>query len=183
MEVTETQLKDLLVLNRSPKGDSRGYLQRMFCRNTLAGILGNKNIRQINHTLTVAEGTIRGLHFQFPPYAETKIVCCMRGEIFDVAVDLRKGSSTFLQHYSTRLSAESFSSLVIPEGFAHGFQTLSNDCEVLYFHTSDYQPSAECGFNALDPRLKIQWPKDVLHRSARDAELTMIPDNFWGIEI
>lgn len=176
-------MSGLYALKRSPKCDSRGYLERIFCQETLSNLLSRRTIRQINRTFTVAEGTIRGLHFQFPPHAETKLVSCIRGEVFDVAVDLRKGSPTFLQHYSMILSANNCLTLVIPEGFAHGFQTLTKNCEMLYFHTADHIQDAEGGLNALDPRLAIEWPKHVSHRSDRDARHPMTSEDFFGIEI
>ena len=97
--------------------------------------------------MTASRGTVRGMHFQHPPHAETKFVSCLRGEVFDVAVDLRNGSPTFLHWHAEILSADNHRTLVIPEGFAHGFQTLSDDCEMLYFHTAAYNPEAEGGLN------------------------------------
>jgi dTDP-4-dehydrorhamnose 3,5-epimerase len=182
MELFTTPLSGLYLLKRSPKGDSRGFIERLFCQKTFSAILANRTIRQINRSFTAAECTVRGLHFQFQPHAEMKIVSCIKGEVFDVAVDLRKDSPTFLHHYSKILSEENMSSLVIPEGFAHGFQTLTNDSEMLYLHTADYQPDEEGALNALDPRLAIEWPRDVTHRSYRDSQHAMIPDNFFGID-
>ena len=183
VQLVPTSISDLYVLERSVKGDSRGFLERLFCQKTLSEILLDRTIRQINYTFTAATGTIRGLHYQFPPYAEMKIVSCIKGEVFDVAVDLRKDSPTFLQHYSKVLSPKNCLSLVIPEGFAHGFQTLTNDCEMIYVHTADYQPTAEGALNALDPRLAIKWPKRVSHRSDRDTRHAMTQDSFLGLEL
>ena len=142
-----------------------------------------KGIVQINHTLTVMRGTVRGLHFQYPPHAEIKIVSCLRGEVFDVAVDLRQGSPTFLQWHGEILSASNHRTLLIPEGFAHGFQTLSDDCELLYFHTAAYQPSAEGGLNAQDPKLNIFWPETVVELSSRDAGQPLVNEEFVGVVI
>ena len=97
-----------------------------------------QKICQINKTLTREKGTVRGLHFQQSPYAETKIVSCLRGKVWDVVVDLREGSSTFLSYHAVELSADNHKSYLIPEGFAHGFQTLTSNCELLYFHTAEY---------------------------------------------
>ena len=130
-EIQKTVIKDLLILQRKPLGDSRGYLERLFCQQELEPILNGKTISQVNHTLTATIGTVRGIHFQYPPCAETKFVSCIHGEVFDVAVDLRKGSSTFLQYHAEILSANNYKTMFIPEGFAHGFQTLSQNCEML----------------------------------------------------
>ena len=161
-EILNTPLQRLKLIQRNPIGDHRGYLERMFCTEELQSLIPGRGIVQINHTLTARRGTVRGLHFQYPPHAETKIVSCLRGEVFDVAVDLRQGSPTFLHWHAEILSAANHKTLVIPEGFAHGFQTLTEDCELLYFHTAAYHPDAEGGLNAQDPRLDIRWPEAVM---------------------
>jgi dTDP-4-dehydrorhamnose 3,5-epimerase len=180
-EILPTDIVDLQVLQRKLLGDSRGYLERIFCAEELNGVLVGRCIVQINHTLTAKRGTVRGLHFQRPPYAETKFVSCLRGEVFDVAVDLRQNSPTFLHWHAELLSADNHKTLVIPEGFAHGFQTLTDDCEMLYFHTAAYQPGAEGGLNAQDPRLGIQWPLPVVGLSPRDAMHPMLDNDFTGV--
>src|SRR3990172_421521 len=149
-EIFETPLAGLAIIQRTPIGDSRGYLERLFCAEELQALVRNKNIAQINHTLTARRGALRGMHFQHPPRAEVKFVSCLRGEVFDVAVDLRRGSPTFLHWHGANLSADSHKTVLIPEGFAHGFQTLTDDCEMLYFHTAAYQTEAEGGLNAQD---------------------------------
>jgi dTDP-4-dehydrorhamnose 3,5-epimerase len=138
---------------------------------------------QINHTLTAKRGTVRGLHFQYPPHAEIKIVSCLHGEVFDVAVDLRQGSPTFLHWHAEILSANNHRTLLIPEGYAHGFQTLAEDCELLYFHTSAYQPGAESGLNAQDPALNIHWPEAVIELSSRDLAHPYITADFVGVAV
>lgn len=177
-----TPINDLLVITSRPVGDARGLLDRLFCQETLGHLTQGKMIRQINRTVTRKKGTVRGLHFQHPPYAETKIVSCLRGKVLDVAVDLRKGSPTFLQHHAVLLTAGTQCSYLIPEGFAHGFQTLTTDCEMLYFHTADYNSSAEGTLNALDPRLAINWPATIIERSERDTCQSMLVDDFQGLE-
>jgi dTDP-4-dehydrorhamnose 3,5-epimerase len=168
IDILATDIADLRVLQRKPLGDNRGYLERMFCAGELDALLDGGRIVQINHTLTAKRGTVRGLHFQHPPHAETKFVSCLRGEVFDVAVDLRSDSSTFLRWHAEVLSADNHRSLVIPEGFAHGFQTLTDDCEMLYFHTAAYCAEAEGGLNVLEPKLAIIWPLEVIALSERD---------------
>ena len=138
---------------------------------------------QINHTFTASRGTVRGIHFQYPPHTEIKFVSCLRGEVFDVAVDLRCNSPTFLCWHSEMLSADNHRTLVIPEGFAHGFQALSNDCEMLYLHTAAYQPDAEDGLNVRDPRLSIEWPLPIVELSQRDAGFPLLDETFAGVVI
>ena len=182
-DILDTLIAGLRVLQRKPIGDNRGYLERLFCEDELAPLLEGRHIVQINHTLTATRGTIRGMHFQHPPYAEAKIVCCMRGEVFDVAVDLRRNSPTFLKWHAEVLSADNFKTLFIPEGFAHGFQTLTQNCEMLYFHTAAYQASAEEGVNPTDTRLAIAWPLPVSELSPRDTGLPMLNETFTGIDL
>lgn len=180
-DILDTPLRGLKLIQRKPIGDHRGYLERMFCAEELESLMPGKDIVQINRTLTVNRGTVRGLHFQYPPHAETKVVSCLRGEVFDVAVDLRQGSSTFLRWHAEILTADNHRTLLIPEGFAHGFQTLTDDCELLYLHTAAYRPSAEGGLNAQDPRLDIRWPVAVLELSSRDAAHPPLTEAFLGV--
>jgi len=136
--IQQTEFDGVAVLQRKQLRDSRGYFERLFCQQELQSILKGKQIKQINHTLTEKKGTVRGMHFQYPPHAETKFISCINGKVFDVAVDLRKESITFMGYYAEILTPENSKTLMIPEGFAHGFQTLTNDCEMLYFHTEAY---------------------------------------------
>lgn len=179
--IRDTPLAGLRVLLRQPLGDQRGYLERMYCADELEALVEGRSVVQINHTYTFAKGTVRGMHYQLPPHAETKFVSCLRGEVFDVAVDLRAGSPTFLQWHAELLSAENHKTLVIPEGFAHGFQTLSEDCEMLYFHTKAYEPTAERGLSATDPHMQIQWPLPVGGLSPRDLAHSPLDATFTGI--
>lgn len=179
--ILATPIAGLHVIQRKPIGDSRGHLERLFCAEELQTCIPGKHIVQINHTLTATCGTVRGMHFQHPPHAEIKFVSCLRGEVFDVAVDLRHNSPTFLRWHAERLSADNHQTLVIPEGFAHGFQTLTDDCEMLYFHTAAYQPGAEGGLNAQDPRLAIQWPLPVVGLSPRDTAHPFLSNAFSGV--
>lgn len=180
--IFQTTIPCLLVLQRKPICDRRGYFERLYCTEDFQTLALGKLIAQINRTLTVRRGTVRGLHFQKPPHAETKFVSCLRGEVFDVAVDLRRKSPTFLRWHSEILSADNHKTLVIPEGFAHGFQTLTDDCEMLYFQTMSYHPEAESGLLAQDPRLGIQWPLPVVELSPRDAAHPLLCDDFTGLE-
>lgn len=181
--VEKTPLEGLKVLRRQPIGDERGFLERMFCSDELKPIIGQRSVAQINHTLTASVGTVRGLHLQHPPHGEMKLVTCLRGEVFDVAVDLREGSPTFLQWRGVILNENNHCTLCIPEGFAHGFQTMTDDCEMIYLHTAAYVPEAEVGLNALDPRLGIAWPMPIAERSARDQQHAMLTSDFSELSI
>ena len=138
---------------------------------------------QINHTFTRGKGVVRGMHFQLQPYQEIKLVSCLRGKVFDVAVDLRKNSPTFLQWHGEVLSARKQQSFLIPEGLAHGFQALTYNCELLYFHTAPFQSSADAGVNATDPRLGILWPLDITQISSRDKARPYLSRDFRGFEL
>ncbi|MDP1526747.1 MAG: dTDP-4-dehydrorhamnose 3,5-epimerase [Rhodocyclaceae bacterium] len=180
-DLIDTILTGLKLLQRKPIGDNRGYLDRMFCTEELEPLLAGQSIVQVNHTLTAACGTVRGLHFQYPPHAETKFVSCLRGEVFDVAVDLRRDSPTFLRWHGEILSADNHRTLMIPKGYAHGFQTLSDNCEMLYFHTAAYHAESEGGLHPLDARLDIAWPLTVKALSLRDSSHPLINNDFLGV--
>lgn len=164
-----TPLPGLMVVETRPVGDQRGSFARLFCAQELAPLGLPGPIAQINHSCTSVQGTVRGLHFQRPPKAEAKLVRCLRGRVFDVAVDLRKGSATYLRWHAVELSPENHLAFYLPQGFAHGFQTLTPDCELLYLHTEFYSPEHEGGLRFDDPALGIAWPLPVVGLSARDA--------------
>ena len=179
-EVLTLPLAGLKRVTRQRLGDHRGFLSRLFCANELAQAGWHKPIAQINHAYTAALGTVRGMHFQRPPEAEMKLVSCIRGEVWDVAVDLRRGSPTFLRWHAEPLSAVNGHALLIPEGFAHGFQALTDDVELLYCHSAAYSPSADAGLNPRDPALAIHWPLAIANISARDAQHAMLDTHFQG---
>lgn len=179
-EIARTALDGVSVVERRLIGDARGFLTRLYAADEFAGLV-DRPIHSVNHTLTRERGAIRGMHFQLPPHAECKLVSVLRGEILDVAVDLRRGSSTFLQWHGERLSAENRRALVIPEGCAHGFQTLTEDCELLYLHTAAYNGKAEGGVSPLDPALRIAWPLPPRGLSERDGGYALISSDFSGI--
>ena len=179
--VTDLPLVGLKRIERQRIGDSRGFLARMFCSEQLACAGWLKPIAQINHTGTVKKGTVRGLHFQREPFAEMKLVSCLQGEVWDVAIDLRVGSPTFLQWHTEQLSAENGCAMLIPEGFAHGFQALTDNVELLYCHSEAYAAQAECGLNPNDPRLGIEWPLATSELSVRDAAHPLIKSDFEGV--
>lgn len=176
-----TELEGALVLERSPIADDRGFLERLYDDRELSDVLGGRPIRQVNRTLTRARGAIRGMHFQRAPHADLKLVHCLSGSVFDVAVDLRNGSPTFGRWHSVELSGDAHRTFLVPEGFAHGFQTLTENCEMLYFHTAAYAKDAEGGVSAFDPVLVIDWPLEGTDISDRDRSHPAIDDRFQAL--
>lgn len=161
--------------------DQRGHFSRLFCEGSLEMFGQPFHIRQINHSCTREQGSVRGLHYQNGPAPESKLITCLRGEVWDVAVDLRADSPTFLHWHAEHLRAGDGRSLLLPAGFAHGFQALSNDAELLYLHSADYAPDCEGGLSVHDPRLAIAWPLAVKNLSARDASHPLLDSNFAGV--
>jgi dTDP-4-dehydrorhamnose 3,5-epimerase len=180
-EVVDTPIAGLKAVRRQRIGDARGSLVRLFCADELRGAGWDGPVAQINHTLTAQRGTIRGMHFQRAPHAEIKLVSCLRGEVWDVAVDLRAGSPTFGRWHAERLSPDNDTALLIPRGCAHGFQALTDNAELLYVHSAAYAADAEGGVDALDPRLAIAWPLPVGEMSARDRGHPRIDARFEGL--
>jgi dTDP-4-dehydrorhamnose 3,5-epimerase len=176
-----TALPGLVSVQRSRLADSRGTFSRLYCAAQFGSRGWMPSVAQINHSHTRARGTVRGLHFQYPPHAEDKLVSCLRGEVFDVAVDLRRGSPTFLKWHGELLSAGNGRALLVPQGFAHGFQTLSDECELVYLHSQPYVQQAEGALHVHEPRLGIAWPLPVTELSARDASHPYLGAEFSGI--
>lgn len=183
IEFIQTPISGLFVLKRKVIADERGHFFRVFCQNELKEIGLTKTLAQINFSHAKEKFTTRGFHFQYPPNAETKIVTCTKGEIFDVAVDLREGSPTFLQWFGTVLSEDNHQSLFIPEGFAHASQSLSNESSLVYLHTAAYSAKNEGGVNVNDPMISVEWPHPPYNLSKRDASFPLLPPNFRGITI
>lgn len=178
-----SQLPGVAVIQRKRLEDHRGTFGRVYCSEEFREVGLLKPIAQINHSFTRVKGTVRGMHFQYPPHSETKIVSCLKGEIFDVALDIRRDASTFLQWHAEILSAANQRSLLISEGFAHGFQTLTDECELIYLHTATYAPHAEGGLNVRDPRFGIPWPVEITELSNRDQSYGYVGDAFDGLRI
>lgn len=179
----DTPLQGLIGVQRKLIEDSRGFLSRFYCADEFCEAGLNKPVVQMNHTLTRAKGTVRGMHYQNTPYTEAKLVSCLNGEVFDVAVDLRHNSPTFLKWHGVILTEKNRHSLFIPEGFAHGFQALSDDCELIYLHTNTYHPESESALNVNDPKLNIQWPMTITDMSERDKSHPFVEDSFQGIAL
>jgi dTDP-4-dehydrorhamnose 3,5-epimerase len=150
-------------------GDNRGFFARMFCTEEFAGHGLETRWVQCNTSYTASAGTVRGMHFQRPPMAEVKLLRSLRGAIWDVIVDLRLGSSTYGLWHGERLDDNNRSMLYVPRGVAHGFQTLTDDVEMLYFHSAPYSKAHEGGLRCDDPTVSIEWPLERTEQSARDA--------------
>lgn len=183
MKFTETKLKGSFVIEPEPFSDNRGWFARTYCKKEFQQIGHTKEWVQINHSFTLKKGTVRGMHFQHPPFTEIKMLRCIAGAVYDVIVDIRTGSATFLQCFGVELSAENRKMLYIPGGFAHGFQTLADNTELIYHHSAFYEPGHEGGLKYDDPKLKIQWPLPVTEISARDGSHSFITNNFTGINL
>jgi len=182
-EFQPTEINDLCIVQKVPITDIRGSFTRMFCARDFAELGLTKPIVQINHSVNYGKGMVRGMHCQIPPSAETKIVSCLRGKIFDVAIDLRAGSKTFLKWHGEELSEENQKAVFIPEGFAHGFQILEDHCTLLYLHTNFYTPGAELSFNVMDPKFDISWPLPISKISERDEAHAFMAKDFSGIKL
>ena len=181
LNIADLPLGGLKLINRKLLGDQRGFLSRIFCAEELSAAGWIKPITQINHTYTAKTGTVRGLHFQLPPHSEMKLVTCVHGEIWDVAVDLRANSPTFMQWHGEYLSANNKNALLIPEGFAHGFQAMTDDVELIYCHSAAYCPESEAGLHPLDLRFGISWVLPITELSERDKHHPLITTKFRGV--
>jgi dTDP-4-dehydrorhamnose 3,5-epimerase len=162
--------------------DFRGYFERLYCEKEFIKLLKKKNIKQINRSYTKKRGTIRGMHYQIGGRLEDKIVTCIKGKVFDVIIDIRKESKNFLRWYGKILDSNSTYSNFVPYGFAHGYQTLTKDCEVLYFHTDFYSKKRSKVINCLDTKICIKWPiKNRQITSKKDKNMNFLNDKFIGI--
>ncbi len=183
MKIRLTGIQGVVIVETEAYLDHRGAFSRLYCERELSAVIGERRIVQINHSRTKTIGAVRGMHYQRPPHAEMKLVRCLKGGVWDVAVDLRANSSTFLQWHAEELSQKNGCTMVIPEGCAHGFQVLAEDSELLYLHTDFYMPEAEGGVSSRDQRLKITWPLPVADISSRDSRHPPIDSNFIGITV
>lgn len=181
MKIIQLPVANSFLIEPEPYVDHRGMFARLFCQHEFCQIGHNKKIVQINHSLTIKKGSIRGMHFQYPPKAEIKIVKCLCGSVYDVLADLRHNSISFLQWHGEILSAKNMKMMYIPEGCAHGFQTLQENTELLYLHTEYYSPAHEGGVRYDDPRLNIAWPVKATEISSKDQKYPLLPEYFKGI--
>ena len=183
IKFVEAPLAGAYVIELEPFLDERGLFARTFCRKEFAAIGFHKQIVQINHSVTRQKGAIRGMHYQLPPACETKIIRCVQGKVFDVMVDIRAGSPTFMQWQGVELSKDNMRTVYIPEGFAHGFQTLTDNTELIYHHSAFYSPEYEHELRFDDPALSIKWPLPVCCISPKDQNCPLIDNDFKGIRI
>jgi dTDP-4-dehydrorhamnose 3,5-epimerase len=181
MIFTPTSLAGSYVIDLEPRSDERGWFARYYCKEEFQKIGHTKEWVQMNHSVTNKKGSIRGMHFQVHPYKEIKMLRCIAGSVYDVIIDLRKDSDTFLKWTGVELSATNKKMLYIPEGFAHGFQCLEDNCELTYHHSEFYQPGAEAGIRYNDPLINIEWPLPLTIISPRDGEHHFLNENFKGI--
>lgn len=168
MKIISTKFKDLFIIELEPYKDNRGEFFRLFCKKELKSILLDNDIKQINYSKSRNKGTVRGLHYQVYPHEEIKIFTCIKGRLFDVVVDIRKDSATYLEYHGIELSPEKNNMIYVPAGFAHGFQTLEDDTQALYMTTEFYVPEYEKIINYKDPKIGIKWPLLVSEISEKD---------------
>jgi dTDP-4-dehydrorhamnose 3,5-epimerase len=180
--VTDLPLPGLRKVQRTLVSDSRGFLTRLFCADELSAAGWRGPVAQINHSFTVRRGAVRGMHYQLAPHTEMKLVSCIRGEVFDVAVDIRPESPTYLHWVGEELSARNCYAMLIPEGFAHGFQALSDEVQLIYCHSSPFVASAQAGLNPLDPRLAVTWPLPISEMSERDRSHSYLPSSLLPVK-
>lgn len=174
MRFIETPLKGAYVIDIDPRRDARGFFARAFCQTEFAAHGLQPAIAQVNVAANLEAGTRRGLHFQYPPAADSKLVRCIRGALLDVLIDLRPESPTYLQHHAVELTADSYRAVYLPERFAHGYQTLADDTHMVYYAGAPYSPAAEGGLRHDDPRLAIQWPGEPGPMSDKDREWPLL---------
>lgn len=174
MKFIPTEFSGLYVIELDAVIDDRGIFARTYCKEDFSKINFHKEFVQMNFSLNKKKGTLRGLHYQVAPCEETKLIRCSSGKIFDVAIDLRKESLTYLKWFGVVLSKENLKMILIPEGFAHGFITLEDDSELIYHHTQYYNPSAERGIRYDDKTLNIKWPVEIEIISNKDSNYPFI---------
>ena len=172
MIVKKSKFDSVKVIESNPYIDDRGYFRRLYCNNSLSKSF--QNIAQVNHSFNLKKGTVRGMHYQIGDFAEKKLVTCVSGKIIDVIIDINKDSKTYLQHFSQIIGGEMFESILVPEGFAHGFQVLEDNTSLIYFHDKPHNPNFERRLNPLDPKIMINWPLDITLISEKDATAPLV---------
>lgn len=183
MRFTPLPLAGAFAIDLDPRPDARGAFARTFCQDTFAAQGLATDFVQANQSWNLRQGTLRGMHYQHPPHAEAKYIRCIAGAVFDVIIDIRQGSATFLQHVGLELSAVNMRGLYVPPGFAHGFITLQDDTQLAYMHSARYAPGAEGGLRYDDPRLAIAWPLPPAVMSEKDEVYPLLEAGFTGITL
>jgi dTDP-4-dehydrorhamnose 3,5-epimerase len=176
MIFTETKLAGAFIIDIERRGDNRGFFARTFCQHEFEEHGLRPVIAQANLAYNAHKGTLRGMHFQYPPAAESKLVRCTRGAIIDIIVDLRPESPTYLQHIEVELSADNYRALYVPERFGHGYQALEDATETTYQVGEFYTPGVEGGLSPFDPALGLTWPLEVTELSEKDAGWAPLAD-------
>jgi dTDP-4-dehydrorhamnose 3,5-epimerase len=173
---SETKLKGAFIIDLDRREDSRGFFARGFCQHEFAAHGLKPVIAQANIAHNISKGTLRGMHFQFPPAAETKLVRCTRGAIVDIIVDLRPESPTYLDHVAVELNGDNQRAIYVPERFAHGYQVLADNSDTTYMVGEYYTPAAESGLRFDDPRLALKWPLPVSVISEKDQKFRLLDE-------
>ena len=174
MDIIQNPFDDIKVIKKRRNMDERGYFERIFCLDEFQSMGIREAFPQLNLSYNLKKGTIRGLHFQKEPYMESKIVQCIKGCIYDVIVDMRQDKPTYLNWYSIELSEKQDNMIYIPKGFAHGFQTLEDDCIILYYMGEKYHKDFQTGINCFSPILNIDWPLQKIIISEKDKNLQKV---------
>ena len=180
MIFSETELRCAFVIEPRKLEDERGFFARVWCEEEFKNKDLNPRLKQCNISYNYKKGTVRGMHYQVAPHEEAKLVRCIRGAIHDVAIDLRRDSPTFAKHISVVLTADNHKALYIPEKFAHGFQTLVDNCEVFYQMSEFYAPECSRGIRWNDPFFNISWPLSDAVVSARDQSYPDFCESSWN---
>ncbi|MEO7587387.1 MAG: dTDP-4-dehydrorhamnose 3,5-epimerase [Arachnia sp.] len=176
MKFEETKLAGAFIVDIERIGDNRGFFARAFCQKEFADHGLNPTIAQANLGFNATKGTVRGMHFQYPPAAETKLVRCTRGAVLDIIVDLRPESPTYLEHVEVELTADNYRAIYVPQRFGHGYQALEDDTETSYLVGEFYTPGSEGGLRHDDPRLGLTWPLPITEVSAKDKAWPLLAD-------
>ncbi|MGF7078351.1 dTDP-4-dehydrorhamnose 3,5-epimerase [Mucilaginibacter sp. UYCu711] len=182
MIFTQTFIPGAYIIDAEPFNDDRGWFARTYCKNEFEKIGHQDEWLQINHSYTTEKGSIRGMHFQYPPYAEIKTVRCIAGSVYDVIVDLRESSPTFLKWFGVELSAENKRTIYIPKGMAHGFQVLEDNSQLIYCHSATYNQQSEGAILYNDKMVGIVWPLPVANVSNKDKGYNPLDINFKGVK-
>lgn len=181
MQFVPTAIAGAFEVRHDVRADERGRFARQYCEREFCNAGLNTRWLQVNHSVTLGRGSVRGMHFQYPPSAETKLVSCPVGKSFDVVVDLRKGSPTFLKWAGVEI--DETTSFYIPEGCAHGFQALTDELHLIYQHSEYYAPGSEGGVRFDDPAISVAWPLEPANLSDRDRSFPLIEASFEGIAL
>lgn len=181
MEFIPTEIPGVTEVRLRVHADERGRFKRHYCEREFAAAGLATRFAQVNHSIATRRGAVRGFHYQAPPAAEDKLISCTLGRVFDVAVDLRRGSPTFLRWTSVELDDATM--IYIPKGCAHGFQTLTDEAHLVYLHSDFYSPDLECGVSVEDPALGVRWPLAIATLSDRDRSFPPIGATFEGVTL